>query len=512
VKPALTARWAPRFGALGAGLLVAASLPPWGWWPLAFAGLATWARLLDGTSRAERFKRTWWFSVGWLAPATAWMWFLTAPGYVVAVSLFGGFHALAVLAVPQRAPGSPGPDPWRWLTLPAALTAAEALRFSFPFGGVPLASLAISQVAGPLGPVARIGGAIGLTFVTAFIGTNLGAVVAFVRRQPPPRGREAVGPVAAITAVVGVILVALVAPSGKGTGATVDVTFVQGGGEQGTRAIDTDSRLVVERHLSATRTFAGPTGIVVWPENVIDVADFATSVEREEVAAEAARLGVPFLVGITEDTGDRQRFLNAQVVVQPDGSVTSRYDKVRRVPFGEYMPLRGLLDALGAPTDAVPRDAVAGTGPAVVTTPFGEFGVVISWEVFFGGRAREAVRHDALVLVNPTNGSSYTGTILQTQQVASSRLRALETGRWVVQVSPTGFSAFVSPSGVVYDRTAQREAAVRTRAVELRSGQTWYVAMGDAPIIVLVIGAWSVPLWWPCARRGAQRVTRRSRA
>ena len=78
---------------------------------------------------------------------------------------------------------------------------------------------------------------------------------------------------------------------------------------------------------------------------------------------------------------------------------------------------------------------------------------MISWEVFFGDRARDGVGHGGRVLLNPTNGSSYTGTILQTQQVASSRLRALETDRWVVQVAPTGFSAFVTPSGEVLDRT-----------------------------------------------------------
>ena len=186
---------------------------------------------------------------------------------------------------------------------------------------------------------------------------------------------------------------------------------------------------------------------MLWPENVIDVEDFATSDELAAVAAEAARLGVPFAVGITEDVPGRPgRITNAQVVVTPDGEVTSRYDKVRRVPFGEYVPLRGLLEALGAPVDQVPTNAIAGTEPAVIDLPDGtRLGVVISWEVFFGGRAREGVKAGGEALLNPTNGASYTGTIVQTQQVASSRLRAIETGRWVVQAAPTGFSEFVTP-------------------------------------------------------------------
>ena len=64
-------------------------------------------------------------------------------------------------------------------------------------------------------------------------------------------------------------------------------------------------------------------------------------------------------------------FRNAQVIVTEDGEVIDRYDKVRRVPFGEYVPLRGLLEALGAPIDLVPRDAVAGTGPAYLDLPDG---------------------------------------------------------------------------------------------------------------------------------------------
>ena len=75
---------------------------------------------------------------------------------------------------------------------------------------------------------------------------------------------------------------------------------------------------------------------------------------------------------------------------------------------------------------------------------------------------------------------------MQTQQIASSRLRALETGRWLVQVSPTGFSAFVSPSGQVFDRTGVSEQHVITREVQLRSGRTNYSYLGDLPFILIM--------------------------
>ncbi len=284
------------------------------------------------------------------------------------------------------------------------------------------------------------------------------------------------------------LLVAVtVAPTGHAI-ATTRITFVQGGGPQGTHAIDTDPHLVFERHLDATRTIAaGSTDLVVWPENVIDVDEFSTSVERTEVAAEAARLDVALVVGITEDDGP-EHFKNAQVVVLPDGSLGGRYDKVRIVPFGEWLPFRSLIELIpGQRTDEVGRDATAGEGPAVLDTPAGPVGVAISWEIFFGGRVRDGVSHGGQVVLNPTNGSSYTGTILQTQQLASSRLRAIETGRWVVQVAPTGFSAFVSPTGDVADRTGVSEAAVRTRTVQRRDGDTWYLRIGEKPIVAAAL-------------------------
>ena len=103
------------------------------------------------------------------------------------------------------------------------------------------------------------------------------------------------------------------------------------------------------------------------------------------------------------------------------------------------------------------------------------------------------------MLYNPTNGSTYTGTFVQTQQVASSRLRAIENGRWLVQVAPTGFSAFVSPDGVVHQRTGTKERAVRVmRDLPLRSGFTWYTRWGDLPsrvvAVLLLAGGWALAL------------------
>ena len=208
---------------------------------------------------------------------------------------------------------------------------------------------------------------------------------------------------------------------------------------------------------------------------------------------------VPFSIGVTVDSEfsaypTDDSFVNAQVVLAPDGEITSAYEKVQIVPFGEYVPLRGVLESLGAPLDQVASDATRGRDPAVIRLPDGtELGVMISWEVFFGHRGRAAA--DAAILLNPTNGASYTGTILQTQQVASSKLRAVETGRWVVQVSPTGFSAFVSPDGDVFQRTDVSERAVITMDVPRREGTTWYTFLGDGPWIALTVAVLLMAGW-----------------
>jgi apolipoprotein N-acyltransferase len=493
--------------ALAGGLLVALSLPPWGLWPLAFVGIIVFETAIgDNTSRSQRFRYGWLFAAGWLFPGMAWMWFLTEPGYIIAVVFYAAMHGIAAMVAPIGA--------WRVIGRPAAHTLAEAVRFSFPFGGVPLASLAISQASGPLVGVVRIGGALLLTWLTFQIGFALAGpspgVPRFARRRRPTATGHAHG-VLALAVVALVVAIAAFAPTGHATGQTLKVAVVQGGGKQGTRARDTDPRDVVERHLEATRTIGADEGIdvVLWPENVIDVDTFSTSPEFGEVAVEAKRLDATFLVGVTENAPGN-RFTNAQVVVTPDGQYTDRYDKVRRVPFGEYMPLRGLLHALGAPTSLVPRDAVAGTDPAYLTLPDGtRVAVVISWEVFFGGRTRDGVEHGGEWIVNPTNGSSYTWTILQSQQIASSKLRAIETGRWLAQGAPTGFSAFVTPEGDVLDRTSIGEQEVIIHDVELRTGHTWYVTLGDAPWIVLVAIVFVVALlcsgWRP---RGLRRSSR----
>lgn len=489
--------------ALGGGALVALSMPPWGFWPLAIVGVALFDLTLgDHPTRRQRLTNGWLFGAGWMYLGMGWMVQLTGPGYLIASAIFALFHALAALVAPA--------GPWRVFGRPAAHALVETLRFSFPFGGVPLASLGISQVGGPVGAVARVGGVILITWVVFQLGF---AVTAAVSRRPTAvaesrRSRRLMGALGLVSAAL-VGVVGVLAPDGIGTGETLRIAAVQGGGEQGTSALDVSSSVVTQRHLDATAGIDPDPelDLVFWPENTIDVASYESSDVAALVAGETARLGVPVSVGLTEDAevDGKRRFTNAQVVIAPDGSITSRYDKVRRVPFGEYVPLRSVIERVSSAVDRV-GEAVAGETPAFVDLPSGDrLAVVISWEVFFGGRAREGVELGAEAVLNPTNGASYTGTIVQTQQVASSRLRAIETGRWLVQAAPTGFTAFVAPDGTVVERSGQREQVVITRDIELRTGSTWYVSLGDRPFIGALIVLFALAFW-----RGRRFVPRTS--
>jgi apolipoprotein N-acyltransferase len=354
----------------------------------------------------------------------------------------------------------------------------ESLRSAWPFGGVPLSLLAVGQVGGPLAGVARIGGVLGMAGVTLAVGLALSALV---------RREVRVAAVAAVS-VVAVVLVAQLAPRGDETGRRIDIGLVQGGGDQGTRAIDTDMRKVFLRHLHASEDLPAGLDLVLWPEDVIDTdARVQDAKEGDELVDLAAALDTTLVVGTVEGVSDTE-FRNSSQVLERDGTWSDRFIKVQRVPFGEFVPFRSWIEKV-APDTLASRDATVSHESGLLRTPAAKLATVISWEVFFGHRARSGVKAGGELLYNPTNGSTYTGTFVQTQQIASSRLRAIESGRWLVQVSPTGFSAFISPQGVVHQRTGQREQRVEVRRdVPLRSGLTWYTRGGDTPPRVAAVG------------------------
>jgi apolipoprotein N-acyltransferase len=460
---------------LVAGLLICAALPPWGWWPLAPVGIALWLHLLDEPSRLQRFAVGWAVGVAWFGPSTLWMWELTQPGYVVGLLLGWG---PMVGAVGVMTPG----DRRRLIALPAAIVLFEWFHSHAPFGGVPLSMVAMSQTRAPLLPVATVGGVLVLSAAVAVLGVALYLAATERRWKEPLAVVVGVGALAGLGALW---------PAGAQVG-EVRAAIVQGGGPQGTRFSSAEAPLVFERHMEATRSIDADEDVdlVLWPENAINVdGAFADSPWGAELAAEAVRLGATVLVGIVEDApDDPDAFLNYVLTFEPDGTVGARYDKERRVPFGEYVPMRPLFEPVAAGV-LPPRDQVPGDGSAAIRTDAGPFAVAISWEVFFARRVREGVREGGEVVLNPTNGSSYWLTQVQTQQLATSALRAAESGRWLLQAAPTGFSAVFDDDGTVLAQTQISERAVLFVDVPRLSGTTPAQALGDVPALTLSAAA-----------------------
>ncbi len=468
-------RPAPIALGLVAGLSICAALPPWGWWPLAPVGIALWIHLLGSPDRLQRFAVSWAVGVAWFGPSTLWMWGLTQPGYVLGVLLAWGPMVGAVGIV------SPG-DRRRLVAVPAAIVLFEWFHTHAPFGGVPLSMLAMSQTRAPLLPVATIGGALVLSGAVAVLGVALYLAVAERRWREP------------LALLVGVALLGTAGalwPRGDVAG-EVRVAIVQGGGPQGTRFAADEAPLVFQRHIEATRSIdaSEDLDLVLWPENAINVnGAFADSPWGDELSVEAQRLGATILVGIVEDApDDPDAFLNYVLAFEPDGTVAARYDKERRVPFGEYVPMRPLFEPFAAAV-LPPKDQVPGVGSAAIRPAAGPFAVAISWEIFFSRRVREGVRDGGEVVLNPTNGSSYWLTQVQSQQLAASALRAAESGRWVLQAAPTGFSAVFDQDGTVVQQTSISEQVVLYQEVPQLTATTPAQALGDLPALVLAAAA-----------------------
>ena len=446
---------------------MALSLPPFGWWPLAFVGLALLYRVLEGRSPRGRLL------LGWLAGlgifGIGWFWFIefSGPGGVLSIMAEALFLGVGAVLVPPRH--------GRLVAFPAAIVLVELLRGAWPFEGLPLAGIALGQVSGPLAPFARLGGGLGLLLLAAVLGVGLAELIRMQVR----------------TALVAVVLVlaatgaGMVAPDGGPDREAIDITVVQGGGRRGYRAVESDPADVERAHFEATLPVqAGGQDLVFWPEDVIDVDDpVATTPEGDRLSALAQRLESTLVVGVVEGEGT-DHFRNKAVAWGPDGKLLGEYEKVRRVPFGEYIPFRSIVGKVGD-ISAVPADAIKGKGPGILRTPAGRLGVLISYEVFFNDRGRKAVDAGGGVLLVPTNAASFSTSQVPTQELAAAQLRALESGRWLAQAGPTGYSGIIGPDGEILQRSRLGARQVLTGQLRPRHGRTLFQRWGDVPMAVL---------------------------
>ena len=464
--------------ALVLGALTMLSLPPWGLWPLGPIGLGLWLRFCNrGAQRwRDRLEVAAAFWLGAYLLGLFWMTELTVPGWIAAVPVETLIMALPFSLVPAG-------GRWRAVAVPAALVLGEAVRWSVPFGGVPMSNLALGQVDGPWLGTAVLAGPLG---IVALVG--LGAVV--VERIC---AREWCAVSWPALAAIGIPIAALAVPS-----TTIDTTItaavVQAGGELGTN-VDTPQRSVRLRHLDTTAAWQGRADLMIWSESSNSADEpLEDSPQLAELSDLAAALDAVLVANFYERTDD-QRFLNATVAIDARTGLADRYDKAHLVPFGEYVPLRSVVEPF-ADLSLISREAIAGEGPGVLSSSLGDIAVVTSYEVYFSNLVRDGVRAGGRIVANPTLASSYSTSVVPSQSLASARLRAVESGRWVLQSSTTGYSAIISPDGALTQRSELRESVVLAGDVELRSGSTPASVLGSWPLVV----AAAVVLAWCLAR------------
>jgi apolipoprotein N-acyltransferase len=265
-------------------------------------------------------------------------------------------------------------------------------------------------------------------------------------------------------------------------GPSVRVAIVQGSTPCPLTHCFNERRVTYEMHLALTRSIAaGSADLVVWPEGSSGSFD-ADPVLNPEVAqamgAEARRIGAYLLAGGDRPISD-QRWINANVLFSPDGSVIGEYRKRHPVPFGEYIPARHLFEWIPV-LDQVPRDMIRGEGPLVFDLPIGRIGTVISFEAAFARYGRDEAQNGAQLLVVASNEGSYEFTPVSDQFIGMTRMRAAELGLDVVHAAVTGKSTFITSAGEIGETADFLKETVITATLTLRDQpSTFYVRCGE---------------------------------
>ena len=404
--------------------------------------------------------------------------------------------------------------------------ATEALRDRFPFDGFPWGRLAFSQSSSNLAPYAAIGGAPLVTAVVAAIGTLL-AFAWLMRLSTRICVASLIG-VAVLSTAGGLVPLAVEGSDADGP-ATVTAAVVHGSVPgQGLDFLG-ERAAVLRNHVKETMVLAadvqsGKTpkpDFVIWPENSTDIDPLTDQVAGESIQAAADAIGVPILVGAVANVpSDPSHVWNAGIVWMPANSPTpgpnSFYIKQHPVPFGEYIPMRPLISKVTSKLDRIPRDFAAGDSTGVLQLGPARIGDLICFEVAYDELGLAAVTgtgvkgplagKGARILTIQTNNATYAHTGQPEQQLAMSRLRAIEHGRTVLIASTSGISAIILPDGTYAGLLGESGAGYLVESVPLRDELTISDRLGGVPELIAVLVALGMVVWAAVLKRRDRRV------
>ncbi|MGD9531668.1 MAG: apolipoprotein N-acyltransferase, partial [Pseudonocardia sp.] len=226
--------------------------------------------------------------------------------------------------------------------------------------------------------------------------------------------------------------------------------------------------------------------LVVWPENASDIDPLRNPDAAAEIDAAARAVGAPVLLGTVLRNPDGLTASNSVLVWQGGTGVVQRTDKRRVQPFGEYLPYREFFRLFSAYADRA-GFFVPGQGAGVVDAAGARVGVAICWEIAFDDLVADSVAAGATVLAVPSNNATFGLSEMTYQQLAMSRVRAVEHDRAVVVVTTSGVSAVIAPDGSVVARTGQFEPGLLVERVPLRATTTLSTSVRAVPEWILAV-------------------------
>jgi apolipoprotein N-acyltransferase len=493
-----------------AGGAVAIAFEPFAIFLLLPVGVAGLSLLLQGLRPRQGFVAGAVFGTVFMLVLLPWLQVIGSDAWVLLSLLQGVFYGL--LGV-----GATLVQRLRWWPLWTALlwVAVEALRSTVPFGGFPWGRLSFATVDTPAASLFAYVGSAGTTFVVALVGTTLAWAVLEARRAP----------VRGVTAVlVPILLVSLggaYAPWAPSTAEEpvrqVSVAAVQGDVPGEGMDAFAERRAVLDNHVQTTHDLAASIAaggerpdLVIWPENSTDIDPFADPSVYDDIQGAVDAVGVPVLVGAMVSGEGPADVFNQGIVWEPGAGPAQQYSKTHPVPFGEYIPFRDVLSPYIRRLDQIPRDMVPGTEPGVLTMGETTVGDVICFEVAYDEVVHDVVDGGAEMVVVQTNNATYMGTGQIEQQFAISRLRAIETNRYVVVAATNGVSGIIAPDGRVVERAPVRSQSVLLHSLPVHDTTTPAMRWASAVEVLLTLGAAvsvSAALWVNYRRRRAGPAT-----
>lgn len=383
--------------------------------------------------------------------------------------------------------------------LAALWTVLEFARGVWPLGGFGWGQLGSTQTGNaPLLRLASVTGVWGISFVVLTVAGLLLLAIEW-GRGAPVRALALVGACAVFVLAPGLL------PLPGATGPAIDVAAIQvdvrdardlsGGAEDIAVA-----QMNIDLHAGLADD---PPDLAVWGEGSLDPGASSDPATMLAVRKAIAEVGVPTLIGAVLNDPDGSQHTSV-LLLDGRGDVVDRYEKVKLVPFGEYVPFRDRLEWIGA-IDQIAVDRVPGEeAHTVAVQGIPGFGTPICYENSFPQIEREMVRRGATFFVLTTNNASYGMTAASRQHLLMSRLRAVETGRWVVHAAVSGISGVVAPDGEVIARSELFVPAITRAEIRASNARTLYVRIGDWVVWVSVVGV-LVLFALPRGRRRSQR-------